>query len=250
MCDCQGCRHGFLCERGPMPYGMDYHVTCGACMGSGCSVCDDSGEIDLRTPGIMDLIMEARKLFEQERGEEYRRHVASLDKLPGALRLFRTWQMLPDGTLGAMVADYRWLPGENVSLNSGEGGQRDSGFYGFSELGELQKQETEWWEKSQSGEPKITSEFDRFGRLREGPSARWYVCGTILGYGHAKLAKAGARVEKAIPECLIEPAGADPDFGMLVVNAAEKYGMKIITVAKARNLETGLVRYWKGRPIR
>ncbi|OKI54563.1 hypothetical protein [Micromonospora sp. CB01531] len=197
---------------------------------------------------IDDLPIETPEELERRRAKEYQKHIASLDKLHGAIRMFRTWRLMPDGTLRAMTQEHTWEPGENVTLASGPNAGEDSGFYGFSTLDELKKQEKDWWEKSQSGQPR--SKAIRIPRGGTGfVNEYWYVCGTMLCYGHCKMSAKGGRVQKAIPEYIIEPDGSDPDFGMLVVNAAEKYGVRIVSVEQAENLENGVIEWWRGRKI-
>lgn len=181
-----------------------------------------------------------------KREQAYREHVASLGKLSGAVRMFRTWKLLPDGSLKAMTQEHTWKPGENVTLASGGDASKDSGFYGFAGLPELKRQEDEWWRKSQAGEPKQALGYDSNGTpIGYKKDVHYYVCGTMLCYGHVKISEKGGRAQKAWPEYIIEPDGSDPDFGMLVVNAAERYGMQIITVADAEELETGVVPWVK-----
>lgn len=186
-----------------------------------------------------------------EREKKYMEHIASLEKLPGAIRMFRTWRLYADGSLKAMTQNHIWQPGENVTLASGGDASADSGFYGFNSLAELQRQERQWWEWSQSGRPEVKLEYDKWGvpSRRLSQPAYWYVCGTILAYGHVKVSERGGRCQKAIPEYIIEPDGSDPDFGMLVVNAAEKYGMKIVSLKDAGELNCGVLPYQKGQEI-
>lgn len=54
----------------------------------------------------------------------------------------------------------------------------------------------------------------------------------------------------AAPEYIIEPDGSDPDFGLRVLNVAEQYDMKIITLSQARSLKLGRINWWKGKPNR
>lgn len=183
---------------------------------------------------------------ERERQKKYTEHISSLEKVDGAIRMFRTWRLYANGGLRAMTQHHTWEPGENVTLASGGDASADSGFYGFNSLEELKEQENRWWEWSQSGEPEMLQEW---GIRGAGQPGWWYVCGTILAYGHFKASARGGRCQKAVPEYIIEPTGADPDFGMLVVNAADKYGMKIISVEDAHEIKTGVVPYWKGRPV-
>ncbi len=233
-------------------------MRCISCNGKGCWRCDAScGDPDClycaaedKLNSLMEVMEwereailrrqeEGRRQEEERKAREYAEYVSKLDKKAGAYRLFRTWRLLDDGSLVAMVTDHIWKPGENVSkASSATNAAQDSGFHGFASLTELQRQEAAWWEKSQSGEG------------ANHPHTYWYVCGTMLGYGHVKEAEKGARVQKAIPEYIIEPDGSDPDFGMLVVNAAEKYGIRIISVKTAEEMKPGRVPYWKGRPIR
>lgn len=234
-CDFLMAKYAAIDREREIRYGLGQeYLECEACNASGCSFCHDTGVIDWY-PGVIEDMAKAREELKQR---QYEAHVESLDKLPGAIRLFRTWKLYPNGDLGAMVANHIWQPGENVSLNDGSTAKENSGFYGFSKFEELKRQERDWWDKSQFGTYDATFN----GRYS-------YVCGTILGYGHCKVAEKGARVQKAVPEYIIEPNCATMDFGMVVVNAAEKYGMRIVTLSQVEDLDLGIVRYWKGRQI-
>lgn len=211
--------------------------------------CDPDYDLDYdqdanaRRLAIVQQQQEAARL---KREQKYRDHITSLPKLAGAVRMFRTWKLTASGDLKAMVANHTWKPGENVSLASGGDAKEDSGFYGFASLEELQRQERDWWDMSQAGEPNKNPIYDIHGRGV--PSGtHWYICGTTLNYGHVKISEKGGRSQKAVPEYIIEPDGSDPSFGMLVVNAADKYGMQIITAQDAEELETGLVSWYPGR---
>lgn len=175
-----------------------------------------------------------------------------LEKVSGAFRMFRVWKMSDDGKLTACVADFTWSKGENASLTNGGDASPNSGFYGFNTLEELQAQEAHWWEASQSGKGIVN--VDTFSFLWNRPEVpakpTHYICGTTLNYGHLKLSEKGARSQYAVPEYIIEPDGSDPDFGLRVLNVAENYDMKIITLSQARSLKTGRIDWWKGRPNR
>lgn len=189
-----------------------------------------------------------------------------MEKHPGAYRLFRVWKMSDEGDLRAIVAEFTWSPGENASLTTGGDASHNSGFYGFNSLGELQKQENAWWEASQSGKGVLqNSGINLFvtptgwcthcssancGHTRQAMRTEHFICGTTLNYGHLKISEKGARSQFAVPEYIIRPNGSDLDFEMRVLNVAEKYDMKIITLSQARAVRTGLVPWWKGRPNR
>lgn len=213
-----------------------------------CFRCRPSGSITLRMPDLVPG--PASDAIRKELN--YRAKVAGLPKEPGAYRMFRTWALGEDNRLRAMVATYHWTPGENIATSMADA-KDHSGFYGFSSLAELQAQEKTWWSLSQSGRP-YEPRRDPLASMMGGylghvpPGKTWYVCGTFLGYGHLKIAEHGARAERAVPEYIIEPDGSDPDFGLRIMNVAEKYGMKIISVKTARELATGRVPWWKGRP--
>lgn len=255
VCSCSNCLIGLTCLRSK-PGIKPFH-----CGDPQCDLCPVTR--DANGAPLLDFEAAQRKLRnaaaevakrEKERQKKYTEYVGSLDKLPGAIRMFRTWRLYADGSLKAMTQNHIWVPGENVTLANGGDASPDSGFYGFNSLEELREQEEMWWEWSQSGQPEMKDgPYDIWGLPKPGPQgagpAWWYVCGTILAYGHVKASARGGRCQKAVPEYIIEPADADPDFGMLVVNAAEKYGMKIISVQDAEEIKTGTVPYWKGRPI-
>lgn len=189
----------------------------------------------------------------QQQEEAYRQKLKDMDKVPGAMRMFRTWMLNEQDELRAMVASYVWKRGENQSsLMDGSKGKH-TGFFGFADLHQLQKQERNWWELSQSGKRQEHTEAASLYSLSSWSHrtpGRWFVSGTFLGYGHMVVAEHGGRTHYAVPEYIIEPEGADPDFGMRIVMVAEKYGMEIVSVKEARALKTGLVPYWKGRPIK
>lgn len=254
VCSCANCLIGLPCIR--RKSGRPFY-----CGDPSCDVCITTQDVSGVSP--IDFEAASKRLKEEaakrraevekreaERQKKYTEHISSLEKVDGAIRMFRTWRLYADGSLRAMTQDHIWKPGENVTLANGGDASADSGFYGFNSLEELKRQEENWWEWSQSGEPETNSTL--FGSAvwgGKGEPAWWYVCGTILAYGHVKASATGGRCQKAVPEYIIEPTGADPDFGMLVVNAAEKYGMKIISVEDAHEIKTGVVPYWKGRPV-
>lgn len=239
VCSCYGCQYGLSCEYDRTAFGAD----CGDPRCCPPRVSYDPRYLEAREQSqasmqeAMERKLERERLEREAKERKYQEHIASLEKLPGAIRMFRTWRLLADGSLKAMTQDHIWKAGENVTLASGGNASSDSGFYGFSSLEELQCQEQDWWLKSQSGIP-----HEELGWVRPD---YWYVCGTMLCYGHVKLSEKGGRAQKAVPEYIIEPAGADPDFGMLVVNAAEKYGMRIMDIADAECLNTGLIPWVK-----
>lgn len=247
VCSCANCLIGLPCMRTAGPF---------SCGDPSCDLCHDkNGAPKYGSGSLVDFEDAVRRLQAQavnvkaEREKRYQDHIDSLEKLPGAIRMYRTWRLFPDGSLKAMTQNHVWKPGENVTLADGKDASADSGFYGFNSLAELKEQEEAWWEASQSGEPECRNDYD--WRFSTGPAEPlyWYVCGSILAYGHVKVSAKGGRCQKAVPEYIIEPAGSDPDFGMLVVNAAEKYGMKIVTVEQAEELRTGQVEYRKGKSV-
>lgn len=246
MCNCSGCKLGQACL-------SKKFVDCGD---PECDMCYRQPSVKDLDADIIDFKKELERLrrFAEEgkalREKQYMEHIASLEKLPGAIRMFRTWRLYADGSLKAMTQNHIWQPGENVTLASGKDASADSGFYGFNSLAELQRQERQWWEWSQSGRPEIKVDMWGAPPSRPAPPLYWYVCGTILCYGHVKVSERGGRCQKAIPEYIIEPDGSDPDFGMLVVNAAEKYGMKIVSLADAGELNCGVLPYQKGQEIK
>lgn len=180
----------------------------------------------------------------------YEQKVAGLPKVEGAVRMFRTWELREDNRLEAMTNHYIWSPGQNAADMSTE---HHAGFYGFGSLNELRRQEKTWWEHSQSGKGHISERdiftFSLYGHERPA-KPKFYVCGTILGYGHVKIAQHGGKAQYAVPEYIIEPEGCDPDFGLRIVNVAEKYDMKIISVKQAKRLKAGKVAWWKGKSNR
>lgn len=252
VCSCSNCLLGLTCLRSKQGTQL-FHCgdpQCDLCPGQASLIDFASAAERLRELTAKRAAEDAER--ERERQKKYTEHISSLEKVDGAIRMFRTWRLYADGSLRAMTQQHTWKAGENVTLANGGDASADSGFYGFNSLEELKRQEEDWWEWSQSGVPEMQNKADLWGypiRGGKGEPAWWYVCGSILAYGHVKVSAQGGRCQKAVPEYIIEPAGADPDFGMLVVNAADKYGMKIISVEDAHEIKTGVVPYWKGRPV-
>lgn len=239
MCSCRGCKYGTACiyalYKAPIQGGSYHNFQGWSQLGY---VKDEAFEFPAKVPPKPEM-----------------------EKHPGAYRLFRVWKMSDEGDLRAIVAEFTWSPGENASLTTGGDASHNSGFYGFNSLGELQKQENDWWEASQSGKgvQRFADYVTDSGWCTLCSTADcWhakapidhFICGTTLNYGHLKVSDLGARSQFAVPEYIIRPDGSDLDFEMRVLNVAEKYDMKIITLSQARAVKTGLVPWWKGRPNR
>lgn len=248
--DCRGCGGGPGCRR------CEYTGFEGGMIAYHRYVADLVDSTYLKASGLVDTpsmqkLLDFAKTQEEEKAKKHQEFIAGLDKRSGAMRMYRTWKLNDNNELRAMVAGYTWKKGENETLTDGSDAGNNSGFYGFSTIEELMRQEKDWWEKSQSGQRNVDVDCPTFtlsGASAKPSDGHWYVCGTILGYGHAKVSEKGARVQYAVPEYIIEPDGSDPDFGMRVLLVAEKYGMKIVSRDTVEDLKTGFIPWWKGRP--
>lgn len=225
-------------------HGIEMNRLCAKCMAAGAL--GTSGSFTARMPDTFGMSPEAKRQHEQ--AQRYKRKLADMEKVPGAMRMFRTWTLNDKDELRAMVATYQWRKGENTATSMAEGGT--TGFFGFASLAELQRQEKKWWELSQNGQPHSQRpSYHMMGLDTQPATMQWFVSGTFLAYGHMVIAEHGGRSQFAVPEYIIEPDGSDPDFSMRILAVAEKYGMQLISVATAGELKVGTVPWWRGKPI-
>ncbi len=184
-----------------------------------------------------------------------------LEQLYGAMRMWRLWRLVEDSTdLTALMTAHNWVPGENISHAKPRKGDLSwygadrSGFYGFTDISEIEKQEPKMTEKATAGEVERTYEFEGslFGRSQytsepmswnRTASKMGYVIGSALFYGTVVTATLGARAEKAAPETLI--LSEDPVYNLRLTKIADKYNLQLITMAEAKEMPTGLRPYTK-----
>ena len=147
------------------------------------------------------------------------------EKLEGAIRLWRYWLHDSDTrSLFATVRGTTWRPGVTVMENGTPPKKKNAvGFHGFNSYDLIQEQESDSYKKARRGVG--------------------YVLGSVLCYGKMVIAAKGARAEFAIPEYFV--LTDNDDWNLELLSTAEKYGMKPISEAQARELKTGLVPWVK-----
>lgn len=155
----------------------------------------------------------------------------------GAYRAFRLWKVehyptSMDPRLAPVVARTNvpnWVPGWNVAVGYSKN-THTGGFYGLNSLAET---------IGQAGGLHGHDYYYGFITPDNGPITRAF--GTFLGGGRIIRATKGLRAQRALPETLIEIGDVDHDIQLLPL--ADKYGMRVITMKEALELETGIVPY-------
>lgn len=153
----------------------------------------------------------------------------------GAYRAWRLWKLTEDNKLKALTRNHIWAKGENkvdAPHYMANGMSKRGGFYGFFDLDTLRRQELERYVRAFSGNPHP-------GLAPPYLFSTDYVVGSIVTYGWVKIAEHGIRAERAIPEHII--LSADDDYNLRLLNVAEAYGMKMVTLKEAEMLPTGLI---------